>query len=114
MGWTCIGLTEKGQGHVQTNLARTYFSTGETEMSKVNDMLRRFWEVDSSGVEKFPVKNDEDRMVLSRAQESVKFVNGRYRIATPWKDTVSMLPNNYLMALNRLRNLEKRLQRILR
>jgi len=83
------------------------FSTGETEMSKVNNMLRKFWEVDSNGVEKFPVTKDEDRMVLSRAQESVKFVNGRYRIATPWKDT---LPNNYLMALNRLRNLEKHLQ----
>jgi len=40
-------------------------------MSKVDDMLRRFWEGDSSGVEKFPVRKDEDRMVLSRAQESV-------------------------------------------
>jgi len=49
---------EEQQGHVQTNFARTYFSTGETEMNKVNDMLHRFWEVDSSGVEKFPVRKD--------------------------------------------------------
>jgi len=60
------------------NFARTYFSIGETEMSRVNDMLYRFWEVDFSGVEKFPVRKDEDRMVLSRAQQLVKFVNGRY------------------------------------
>ena len=47
LGWTCID----GE---QTNFARAYFSTGETEMSEVNAMLRRFWEIDSSGIESFP------------------------------------------------------------
>jgi len=81
LGWTCIGPLEDGQGHVQANFAGTYFNTGETEISKVN---HRFWQVESRGVEKFPVRKDENRIVLSRAQESVKFENGRYRIATPW------------------------------
>ena len=55
--------------------------------------------------------NDEDRSVLNRAQESIKFIDGRYSIATPWKDAAVELPSNYSMALNQLSSLEKRLQR---
>ena len=111
LGWTCIGPTDDGQqDYEQTNFARTYFVTDETDVSDVNVMLRKFWEIDSSGIESYPVKS-EDRFVLNKAQQSVKFVDGRYQISTPWKDDVVNLPNNYPMALTRLRNLEKRLQK---
>jgi len=70
-------------------------------MSEVNAMLHRFWEIDSCGVVNFPVRK-EDRVVLNKAQGSIQFANGRYRIASPWKDTAIVLPNNYSMALNRL------------
>ncbi|XP_065896127.1 uncharacterized protein [Dysidea avara] len=80
-------------------------------MSEINAMLHRFWEIECSGIENFPVRKDEDRIVLNRAQESIKFIDGRYRITTPWKDTASVLPNNYSMTLNRLKTLEKCLQR---
>ena len=83
LGWTCIGSTGEGQDGEQTNFARAYFSTGETEMSEMNAMLRRFLEIDSSGIESFPVRKDEDRIVLNRAQESIKFADGRYSVATP-------------------------------
>ena len=73
LGWACIGPTEEGQDHTQTNIVRTYFSTGETEMSEINAMLHRFWEIECSGIESFPVRKDEDRIVLNRAQESIKF-----------------------------------------
>jgi len=111
LGWTCIGPLGEGQDCEQMNFARTYFSTGQTEISKMNVILHRFWEIDCSGVESFPVMKDEDRIVLNKAQESIKFVDGRYRIETPWNNTAVELPNNYSMALNRLSNLEKRLQR---
>ena len=110
LGWTCIGPTGEGQNYEQTNFARTYFCTGEIQMSEVNAMLHRFWEMDSCGVVNFPVRK-EGRVVLNKAQGSIQFADGRYKIATPLKDTAVVLPINYLMAFNRLNNLEKQLQR---
>ena len=39
-------------------------------MEKVNTMLQRFWEVDTSGIEQALLLNTEDKLVLDMAQES--------------------------------------------
>ena len=41
--------------------------------------------------------------------ESIRYVDGRYQVAIPWKDDEPALPNNYEMALRRILNTEKRL-----
>ncbi|PFX21661.1 hypothetical protein AWC38_SpisGene13841 [Stylophora pistillata] len=41
--------------------------------------------------------------------KSLKYWDGRYQVALPWKQDVSNLPDNYDMALRRLYNTEKRL-----
>ena len=39
----------------------------------------------------------------------MRYVDGRYQVAIPWKDDEPALPNNYEMALRRILNTEKRL-----
>ena len=53
----------------------------------------------------------ENRDVLQKSIESMKFVNGRYSVAIPWKNGAPELPSNYEMAARRLENTEKRLQK---
>ena len=116
LGWTCIGAMEgQSQDNIRTNFVRTYFITSETDnadMNEVNVTLRRFWEIDNNGVDDVQVLSAEDNFILDKAQQSVKFIDGHYRIAIPWKEERVSLLNNYSLALRRLQNLEKRLEKI--
>ena len=82
MGWTCIGPAGNSkQINISTNFAHTYFSAGL--MEKVNTMLQRFWEVDTSGIEQAPLLSTEDKLVLDMAQESIKYHDCSYEIGVP-------------------------------
>lgn len=50
-------------------------------------------------------------MVVAKVEESVKFIDGHYQVAIPWKENKLSLPDNYKIAFQRLQNLEKRLTR---
>ena len=116
LGWTCIGAMERqSQESIRTNFDKTYFVTSEidnVDMNEVNMTLRRFWEIDNSGIDDVQVLSAEDSFILDKAQQSIKFIDGHYRIAIPWKEERVSLLNNYSMALHRLQNLEKRLEKI--
>ena len=116
LGWTCIGAMDgQSQENIRTNFVKTYFVTRKTDnvdMNEVNMSLRRFWEIDNSGINDVKVLYAEDNFILERAQQSIKFIDGHNRIAIPWKEERVSLLNNYSMALCRLQNLEKRLERI--
>jgi len=58
-------------------------------------------QIDCSGVESFPVIQDEDRLV--QVQESIKFVDGMYRIATPWKDNAVELTKQLLNGIEQIK-----------
>ena len=107
-GWTCIGpVYDEGQA-CMTNFARTYFTTGDTDVSKIEAVLQKFWEVDScSGEVSF--LSPQDKLVLEKTKKSIQFVDSHYRISIPWKGDSVYLPDNYSVAVNRLKNLEKRL-----
>ena len=81
-------------------------------MNEVNMTLRRFWETDNSGIDDNQVLSIEDNLILNKAQQSIKFVGGHYRVAIPWREEKVSLLNNYSMALCRLQNLETRLEKI--
>ena len=116
LGWTCVGAMEgQSQDDIRTNFVRTYFVTNETDdvdMNEVNMTLRRFWEIDNSGIDDNQVLSIEDNLILNKAQQSIKFVGGHYRVAIPWREEKVSLLNNYSMALRRLQNLETRLEKI--
>ena len=53
----------------------------------------------------------EDRLALDKVQKSIGFVGGHYQVAIPWRKDKLSIPNNYKMALERLKKLETRLQK---
>ena len=97
------------QHNATTNFVRTYFVSEEAKMDEFNATLRRFWEIDNSGMESSPVMTKQECFILKKAEESITFSDGQYQIAIPWKEDKLQLPDNYKVALNRLQNLERRL-----
>jgi len=86
LGWTCIGAVEGEQENVRTNFVRTYCVAGQTDLNEVNGTLCRLWEIDNSGAKNIPALTAEDKAILDKAQQCIKFVDGRCRIAIPWKE----------------------------
>ena len=78
-------------------------------MDDLNVTLRRFWEIDNSGMESSPAMTKQESFILKKTEESIIFSEGQYQIAIPWKEDKLQLPDNYKVALNRLQNLERRL-----
>ena len=72
--------------------------------------LRSLWEIEnhSTSLDR-PLLNPDEQCALEQVEKSLKYWDGRYQVALPWKQDVSNLPDNYDMALRRLYNTEKRL-----
>ena len=77
--------------------------TALDETETLNETLHSFWELESLGIKQ------PDRCVLTEFEEKIKFKNGRYQVSLPWKDVHPPLPDNYQLALKRLRGLQHRL-----
>ena len=116
LGWTCIGSAVR-PGEVQSSVvhySRTFYTGLDTEMQVLDRQLQRFWEIDSAGTKSDLVElisTPDERAALEVAQESLKWENGRYEIALPWKREVGTMPNNRAMAEKRLQHTERRLKK---
>ena len=107
LGWTCVGLVDEQQD-CTTNFDGTYFATEETDVSNINTVLQKFWEVNCCAIEGSPL-SCENKRILECTQITMQLVDGWYRVSIPWKGDRMVLPNNYSMVLRRLQNLEKTL-----
>ena len=58
----------------------------------LDEWLKSFWELESFGV------TQPDRIVLNKFQDSICFVDGRYGVSLPWKDSCPLLPDNHEMS----------------
>ena len=65
--------------------------------------LDRFWNLESLGIADSPVISDDDQ-AIDHFNKTVQFVEGRYMVTWPWKDQVPDLPQNYQLAVGRLRS----------
>lgn len=111
LGWTCIGSPEENISDGQETHFSTFLSLDRVQMDEVNDTLRSFWEVESSGTMSKPILSKLDTSVLHKTEESLTYSEGRYSVAIPWKESAPKLHDNYQMALQRLENMEKRLRK---
>ena len=114
LGWSCVGPPQ-GRAVIRshrTNLACTFFTRPHI-FDEINDSLKRFWEIDTLGIQEDDVKilSGEEKLALDKTRLSLTHDGERYQVATPWKTDWPTLPNNYEMAYSRLRNTEKRLIR---
>ena len=75
LGWSCIGYPERKveRGEVvRTKFAYTFF-TRPRVFDEINHSLRRFWEVDSLGIElKAKVITNEEKEALTKVSGSLK------------------------------------------
>ena len=109
LGWSCVGPPD-GRSVTRsdrTHLACTFF-TRPRVFDEINDSLKRFWEIDTLGIQDNDLKmmTREEKIALDKARLSLVHDGERYQVATPWKTDCPVLPNNYEMAYNRLRNTE--------
>lgn len=103
-GWTCVGIVSNSCNET------SYPTFFVSEISEVNNMMKRFWEIENvdDGVRSL---SPEDRLVIEQTENSLEVSSNFYRVSLPWKDSKEQLKNNYSVAVNRLRNTEKRLHR---
>lgn len=73
--------------------------------------LKRFWELENLGIEnsKTNSSDTEDNEILNSFNDSIRFIDGRYKVKLPWKDNLKdKLDNNKKIASERFRNLTRR------
>ena len=88
----------------------------ESELCNVADIrgvgkpsLENLWSLEVIGI-KDPLTPDSDNEVLHKFCESIRFNKGRYYIAWPWKQENICLPDNYTLAVKRMKSLVNRFQ----
>ena len=58
-----------------------------------------------------PLVKIQEQLSMKRVEQSITYDNKMYRVGIPWREDRPNLPDNYNMALRRLQNVEKKLQR---
>ena len=96
LGWTCVGCPEgKNIPDAHTNFSMT---------------MKKFWDIDSAGTfTQTTVLDTDEKAALQKAEDSFRFIDGRYEVGVPWKEDSHGMANNHKMGMKRLQNTEKRL-----
>ncbi|XP_053406667.1 uncharacterized protein LOC123558187 [Mercenaria mercenaria] len=78
--------------------------------STLDETIKQFWEIEHVKVDK-PELSQEENVALGKAKDTIEYTEKMYEIGIPWKENNVELPNNYDMALTRLQNTERRLDK---
>ena len=107
------------QQHVSNCLVMTEFIKLLPEISMVycsedlvtgNTCIEDFWRLEAIGICD-PLDITDDDKALDRFNSSIRFEKGRYQVQWPWKYEKMDIPDNFEIAVGRLRSLARRLQR---
>ena len=115
LGWVCFGptLTEDFRRKTKSHFTRTYRASHTTNEEPIDDLLKRFWVLDSMGIEE-PTSQTfapDEKAALDQAKKTKKKIDGQYEIGIPWRRVEPSFDNNYEMALSRLKVQEKSLMK---
>ena len=72
--------------------------------------IEDFWNLETLGI-RDPLDLTNDDKALKQFNDSIRFTEGRYQITWPWKCDHPDLPDNFQVAVNRLRGLARRFDR---
>ena len=100
LGWTCVGPLE--------NEASSPFTFNTAHLQTLDKNIQKFWEIENEGIVKANNISPKDTVVLARAEESIRFTDGKYDVALPWKQEHIELPDNFEMAKKRLESTKKK------
>ena len=63
-------------------------------MQVLDDQLKAFWELESFGISTI------DRSIHDKFEDTVRFINGRYEVELPWKESHPTLHEHYHLSLS--------------
>ena len=106
LGWTCIGGPWLGTSlNHQKNFIKTFLSME----NKLDDNIRKFWEIEEAVGPSENSKKDRELIDLSR--KTIAKTEVGYEVALPWKNCKEQLPDSRLLAEQRLASLCKKLDK---
>ena len=115
LGWVCFGPTLVKEFHQksQSHFTRTYRSNQVSKQPPPDDILRKFWELESIGIKEESGKQMtvEEKAAMTKVAETLTFENERYTVGIPWREGEPKLGNSCEAALVRLKSQEKSLKR---
>ena len=116
LGWTAVGKVEAmariAQNHTafhhtcRANQEGIAIAHQRDEDHSLNDMLKRFWDLESIGITPINSSTAEmspnEKLAWKKVSESVTFNDGYYEVAVPWKKQRPNLPDNAELAKRQL------------
>ena len=76
----------------------------DTNSDNLLQEIQKFWRLESIGISEGPTWTQ-------KIKEKISFIDGKYEVELPWKETHNVLGDNYRLARNRLHSLLKRLRK---
>jgi len=72
--------------------------------------LERFWNLELIGIKESPIAVDDDQ-ALDNFNKTIEYTDDRYLVTWPWKDSSPDLPDNYHLAVGRLKSTIQKLRK---
>ena len=105
VGWVLSGPTDRRETTANLTLTATHALRIDTfPVERLDDELRRFWELEALGIMK------DESSVYEKFIQQVSFNGQRYQVKLPWKENHPPLPDNFELCRRRLISLLKRLK----
>ena len=108
LGWVLSGPTASSPPEASSAclMTHTLRVDGQPQDSlMLDERLKSFWELESFGI-----TQEAECSIHEDFTSNIHLVDGRYEVQLPWKKNHPMLPNNYQLAVKRLRSLGRRLK----
>ena len=108
LGWVLSGPTASSPPEASSAclMTHTLRVDGQPQDSlMLDERLTSFWELESFGI-----TPEAECSIHEDFASNIHLVDGRYEVQLPWKKNHPMLPDNYQLALKRLRSLGRRLK----
>lgn len=106
LGWSVLGRTSDEKSTLNVNCTCS-------KDNAVEESLKRFWEIESSGIERSASKtlSVEDTNAIKIIEDTISKADGHYQMGLLWRDENVQLPNNRVLADARLSSLKGRLKK---
>ena len=101
LGWVFGGKTQLADCET---IDKSHSAVCTTLMPLTKPDLEQFWSLESLGITESPSRSDDD-IALNKFNKSVTFIMGRYMVTWPWREESPGLPENYQLALGRLKSI---------
>lgn len=109
LGWVLTGSMPRAR-NAQAQQALSLINVTNQEL---NDNLKKFWELESLGIQPSEEKtvDEDDQLAIQLFKENLKFTGDCYEVALPIPKGKEVLMNNRESAVKRLQQQEKRMER---